>query len=272
MGLGRGAIDRRVRSGRLSIVHRGVFAVGYPRADALALAKAAELAGGPGTILSHSSAAYLWGVTKRWWTPPEITVTRDRRRSTLRVHVSRTITRRDIRTQCGIRVTSPARTLLDNAPRLDDDALVRAVNDLRHRRHLRLDDLAELLCRLPHAPGADRLLSFVQNDHGITRSVFEDAFRKFVRQFDLPMPEFNFPVAGRVADAYFPEHRLIVELDSLDFHSDPQAFENDRDRDVTALAVGIPTVRITWTRLIGRSEREGRLLRTILARQRPSAD
>jgi very-short-patch-repair endonuclease len=271
LGLTAAAIEHRIKVGRLIIVHRGVYAVGHRHMDPYAAAKAAELAGGRDAAASHSSAAFLWGIAKRLWALPEITIPRDRRLSTLRVHVSRTLTRRDITTHHGIRVTSPARTLLDNASRYSDRQLARAVNDLRHDRHLSLDDLAELLHRLPRAPAAGRLLPFVQSDPGITRSMFEDAFLDFVRHFELPTPQLNVYVAGYLVDAFFPEQRLIVELDSWEFHKDRQSFEGDRERDAATLTAGCATVRITWPRLTARSQREGDRLRLILA-QRASRD
>jgi very-short-patch-repair endonuclease len=269
LGLARGAIDHRIARGRLTIVHRGVYAVGPRRMDPLGQAKAAQLAGGANAVLSHSSAAFLWDISKQWRTPPEVTVTSRRKRAGIRFHISKTLTHRDVKTHHGIRVTSPARTLLDNAPRYSELQLARAVNDLRHQRYLSLDDLAELLHRLPRAPSAARLLPFVENDRGVTRSMFEDAFLSFVRHYDLPEPLFNVYVAGSLADAYFPDHQVIVELDSWEFHRHRESFERDRDRDATALAQGIPTLRITWERLTARSQREGTRFRAILARRRP---
>jgi predicted transcriptional regulator of viral defense system len=62
LGLGQGAIDHRVVRGLLHPVHRGVYAVGHsvlgPRGQWLA----AVLAARPGAVLSHSSAAALWGI------------------------------------------------------------------------------------------------------------------------------------------------------------------------------------------------------------------
>ncbi len=52
----------------------------------------------------------------------------DRRPAGAHVHVSRTLTPRDLRHHLGIRVTSPARTLLDMAAGLVDLELARAVN------------------------------------------------------------------------------------------------------------------------------------------------
>ena len=52
-------------------------------------------------------------------------------------------------------------------------------------------------------------------------------------------------VAGYEVDAFFPAEKVIVELDSWEFHRDRSSFESDRDRDAATLAAGCVTVRIT---------------------------
>lgn len=81
----------------------------------------------------------------------------------------------------------------------------------------------------------------------------------------LPEPEVNVWVAGREVDAWFPEQRVIVELDGYEYHSDRGSFEGDRDNDATALALGIRTVRITEERLDSAPELEAERLRRILS-------
>jgi len=130
LGLGRRAIGHRVAAGRLIREYTGVYAVGHVPVSFIDWAAAAVLACGPGAVLSRASAASLWGIRKEWRRPFEVTVPTARRRRGITVHRSRTLTRNDIRTQLGIRVTSPARTLLDYAPTLNDKQLTRAVNDL----------------------------------------------------------------------------------------------------------------------------------------------
>ena len=67
----------------------------------------------------------MWGLSNRWRMLPEVTAKSYRRPQGIHVHRSRTLTRRDIRHHQGIRMTSPARTVLDIAPRLDDTRLAR---------------------------------------------------------------------------------------------------------------------------------------------------
>src|SRR5579875_550591 len=141
-------IDYRIGDGRLMRRYAGVYAVGHVPPSPLSRAAAAVLACGLEALLSHASGFALWGVW-RWRTPFEVTAGTDRRRPGIRVHQCRTLTRADVTTQSGIRVTSPARTLYDMAPRLTDLQLARAYNDLRRPGYLRPDALRELLDRLP---------------------------------------------------------------------------------------------------------------------------
>ena len=88
----------------------------------------------------------------------------------------------------------------------------------------------------------------------------------------MPIPEVNQVVAGYTVDMLWREHRLIVELDSREFHDHELPFERDRDKDATLLAAGHPVVRVTWTRLQDEPDREAVRLRALLeARQRSSA-
>jgi very-short-patch-repair endonuclease len=211
----------------------------------------------------------LWGFSKRWSAPFEVVVPGDRRPPGIKVHRSRTLARRDVTKHLGIRVTTPARTLLDCAPRLPEKARTRAVNDALLSRYLTQGALAEILDRLPSCPAARLLRPFVSDDGGPTRSDLEDAFLGFCERFGLPRPETNVPVAGYLVDAWFAQERLIVELDGYDFHRSRSSFEGDRNRDADTLLAGLATVRVTWRRMRETPEAEAtRLDRILRARRR----
>jgi hypothetical protein len=270
LGVTRHEIDYRIKIGRLIPVYAGVYAVGHVPTLPQDRAFGALLACGPKAALSHATAAAAWGVYKRWQAPFHVTAQTVHTRNGIVVHRA-ALTRRDKTVQLGLPVTSRARTILDIAPRLSDKALTRAVNDLRRPGHLHLADLADVLARFPRSPGARRLLPLVERSAGPTRSEFEDAFFAFCERFGLPEPLLNVRINGHEVDAYFPEHRLIVELDGWDFHSSRQSFIGDRDKDTDMLVVGLETVRITWERLHDAPEREARRLHAILARRRRAA-
>ena len=170
LGVDDGGIAWRVQIGRLHRVFRGVYAVGRRAITPQERAAAAVLACGPGAALSHSSAMALWGYWRHWDRPFAVTVVGDRRTPGIRVHRSTTLRRRDITTQLGIRVTAPARTLLDMSPRLKDKALKRAVNNALNSLWLTEDQLAEALARHPNLRGAKRIAKLIGLPGTPTRS------------------------------------------------------------------------------------------------------
>jgi Transcriptional regulator, AbiEi antitoxin/AbiEi antitoxin C-terminal domain len=269
LGLKPDAIKYRARTDRLIRVHAGVYAVGHRPASLVARAAAAVLACGPGAVLSHGSAASLWGIDKRWATPFEVSAPTPRKRPGITTHRVTTLARADIRIHLGVRVTSPARTLLDVASRLTDAGLTRAVNDLRLAGDLKTAQLAAVIDRATTHAGAPRLRAIVHDSAAApTRSSFEDEFRSFAQRFGLPAPEINVRIAGREVDALFRAERVIVELDGYRYHGGRESFERDRERDAASLEQGYATVRITWKRLGAGSVQEARRLERILRARR----
>lgn len=247
-GVSQRTIDRWVRSKQLIRVYRGVYAVGHLQSNPVNAAHAALLAGGERSALAGGPALVLWGVWRRWPNPLEIVTAGDRRPSGLIGHHSTTLLRRDIRKVQGLRVTSPARTLLDCAERLTPKQLTRAINDLRLRKLLTIAELGDVIGRNPTHPAVTLLqphLEFAQAEP--TRSVLEDVFLPLLRRHNLPTPEINTDICGYRVDAYFRDHRLVVELDGWGSHGTKHRFLEDRRQDFAILAqTGMPTVRLPY--------------------------
>jgi very-short-patch-repair endonuclease len=239
--------------------HKGVYAVGHAQTTPIALAHAAVLACGADAVLSHESAAALWGL-RRWPATPEVTVTERRTRPGINTHRTTTLDRRDITTNFGIRVTTVIRTIIDIEPRLTDPQLIRAIQDARVAHHLKASKLNELLRRCRRAR---ELIDPTQNP---TRSKHEDDFVAWAKRHGLPTPRINVKVNGKEVDALFPEERVIVELDSVEFHDNPISFRADRRRDQGSAAHGFVTVRLLKEDL---ADEDADLLHQTLAQRRP---
>jgi very-short-patch-repair endonuclease len=250
VGISHARIQRWCGQGRLTRVHAGTYALGYRHTEPVAVAMAAVLACGDGAVLSHDSAAALWG-WRRWPRVPEVTATGPRRRAGIRAHTTRSLPRADVTRQFGVPVTSPERTIREIESRLTRKQFTRMVKDASLQR--RLDDAA-----------VTRLLGYAADP---TRSEFEEAFRRFCRRFGLPKAQTLATVHGYEVDALFSAQRLVVELDGWEFHRSRVAFGDDRDRDADLLDFGYETVRITWERLHETPEREAARLTRILARR-----
>jgi very-short-patch-repair endonuclease len=70
----------------------------------------------------------------------------------------------------------------------------------------------------------------------------------------LPRPLTNVVVHGYEVDLYWPEHRLVVEVDGFAYHSTRAAFEHDRLRDARLQAHGLRVSRVTWRQIAGTPE------------------
>jgi Transcriptional regulator, AbiEi antitoxin len=269
LGLGSAAIGARVSTGALVTRYPGVYALPPARQDPQARIAAAVLAGGPGALASHTSAAFLWGFLPHFQPPPEISLpTGDRRPRHILTHRCPSLDRADNSLQLGVKVTSRTRTILDIAPRLTDKQRIRLVNDALREHHIRPDGLSDVIARNPYHPGTKLLKPFLDlPGTNPTNSAFEDDFLPFLAKYGLPTPLTNVYVNGREVDAYFPEHNLIVELDGWHSHKTRHAFETDRERDAHHLAHGTPTIRITKDRLEQTPDREAARLEAILSQR-----
>jgi very-short-patch-repair endonuclease len=263
LGFTTNEISKRLTKGRLLQVHRTVYAVGHPRPEPIARAAAAVLACGADAVLSHFSAAALWGLTG-WPTVHEVAVPARRRPTGIRIHVHPGLEGKDMRKRRGIRVTSPARTLIDIAPRQTDAGRERAVSEALLKKHMRLDQLEATRGRYPRHPG----VMLLRHPRSPTRSEFERRFPRFCKRYNLPTPRMNAHVAGYEVDALFVVERVIVELDSWEYHKDRRSFERDRERDAATLEADHATVRITWHRFINDPDGEAARLHKILESRR----
>ena len=243
-----------------------MYAVGYPSASPLARAMAAVLACGPGTALSHRSAAALWELGLGWSDTVEVAAVVRHRCDGVLAHRSKTLTRGQVTLRAGVPVTTVPRTLIDLADVLSDRALARAVNEAQIKYRVQL---AGIVKNTPGRPAATRLRALLARTASApTRSVLEDTFLALIASERLPVPEVNQRIAGYEVDMLWCRQRLIVELDGRRFHDHPRAFERDRERDADLAAAGFTVVRLTWQRLTRQPEREAQRLRALLADER----
>jgi very-short-patch-repair endonuclease len=271
LGIGRRQIERRIAEGRLHVLHRGIYAVGHRVLTRRGWWMAAVLAAGPGAVLSHRSAAALWGL-RDWTGRHEVTAAGRRRAHGVLVHVSE-VPHDELTSREKIPVTSLHRTMLDLAAVLTPGQLARAAD---RAETLGLTDplpLDALLSRHRGRPGIAALRA-LRPAYRPTRSELEERFVSYLECHGLPLPQTNVPlrVDGETvhADCLWTHAQLVVELDSRAWHDASTAFEEDRRRDRRlAAALGLRTVRVTW-RQLGDDE-VARDLRTLLAAARRNA-
>lgn len=253
IGVPRQTIERWLCSGRLHEVHQGVYAVGHRRIGQRGRWWAGVLAYGDGAVLSHRSAAQLWGFGRQRRVV-EVTAPRGRqgldRRTGIWIHRCRLYPEdRAVRDESP--VTSVARTLFDLAE-VDDEGRLRHAWEEADRLHLLRLRAVEEVCERGYGRRAllpiRRLLAEARAPSR-TRSPLEDRFQDFIVAHRLPPPATNVTVLDHEVDALWPAARLVVELDSWEYHRHRDAFERDRARDPELLLAGYRTIRITHRRL-----------------------
>jgi very-short-patch-repair endonuclease len=215
---------------------------------------AAVCASGDSAILSHQSAAELWGLAATSGADVHVTVVgRNPGPSPgIRLHRASALHPRDIRTRAGIRLTSPSRTALDVAHTLEPSVLERLLARARVERLASERDLGAAVARYPTHPGAANLKGALRQAGGpaLTRSEAEQRLLRLIRDAGLPAPETNTYLHGLEVDFLWPRQRLVVEVDGFAFHSDRAAFERDRARDAALVAAGFRVIRVTWRQLV----------------------
>jgi very-short-patch-repair endonuclease len=254
LGFGIRAVERRIRDGRLNQLHRNVYAVGHRRSTQRSFWWGAVLAYGDESLLSHRGAAALWELSRQRAGPIDVTAPMGRqgpsRREGIWIHRGR-LHPEDRDERAGIPVTSAARTLFDYAEVVDFHRLERAWEEADRLNLLRLSEV-ERVCERGYGRRAlkpiRRLLAEARAV-GRTRSPLEDRFQRFSRHYDLPSHSTNVGVLGKEVDVLWPAAKLIVELDSWEFHSHRAAFQRDRARDTRLLVAGYRTIRVTHDRL-----------------------
>jgi predicted transcriptional regulator of viral defense system len=275
-GLGRAAVAKRAQAGRLHRVHRGVYAVGRPGLTGDGRCMAAVLAYGPGAVLSHRSAAGLWGLRPDNRPSVEISVPRrsTRGRPGIDAHGSRTLSDADATVERGIPVTTVPRTLVD----LGDVTGRRNVElAVEQAEVLRLFDLAaieEALGRTGPTRGR-KLLSSALRDLNrtptLTESELEEAFLAICRNAGLPDPEVNVWLTlpdGTPAkiDFLWRDSGLAVETDGHPFHRTRQSRERDTRRDQLLRLADYDPVRFTGRQVALEAEWVTRTLLALASR------
>jgi predicted transcriptional regulator of viral defense system/very-short-patch-repair endonuclease len=279
IGLTPTMVHRRVASGRLLRLHRGVYAVGHKRLRREGYWLAAVLAVGPGAVLSHRQAAALHGFRPANGTTVDVTTNADRAdQPGIRVHRARTLDPADITTVDGIPVTTPSRTLVDLAGTVPRDHLAKALREADRLQILDIGGIERTLTRTRGRRGhAHKALREALQEYATlaphdTRSPLEDDLLRLLHGAHLPLPQTNAPLHGFVVDALWTKQRMVVELDGAGSHLTRHAFQKDRERDRALTAAGYRVLRYTHadlTRHAGRTVGELRAFLVSAAAGRP---
>jgi very-short-patch-repair endonuclease len=253
---------------------QGVYALGTARLTRDGGYMAAVLACGPGAVLSHRSAAALWGLRRDGRSRVDVTAPRRHGRSPdgIDAHRDGTLAPQDRAVARGIPCTSVARTLLDLAGVLNPRQLANAIVAAEVLRIFDLTALNEVIARNAGRRGIGRLRRALA-DYDVTAERanpgLEREFLGLCRRAGIPSPKVNAPVqlpGGEqfIADFLWRDAGLIVETDDRRSHATAGAFERDRRRDQLLAADGWRVVRCTWAQVTSEPRRLASTIRLLL--------
>jgi very-short-patch-repair endonuclease len=252
-GIGERAFKRLVADGHLHRIHRGVYAVGHRRLTRNGRYMAAVLACGPSAVLSHRCAADLWGLHSGG-TRLEVSVPGISRRppKLIILYQPRDLPPRDRGTIDSIPVTSLARTLVDLAAVIGPDRLGRAWEEADRVGKLDVRAVEEVLARSNGRKGTGHIRALIAERRVATdtHAGLERDLADEIRKAKLPMPAWNVLVEGYLCDAVWFDSKLIVELDSFDFHDRTRkSFDGERERHTALQLKGWQVVRLTKSQM-----------------------
>jgi very-short-patch-repair endonuclease len=275
IGYTRSAVEEGLRAGRLHRLEwRGVYLVGRPEFTRHGRLMAAVLACGPSAVLSHASAAALWGIwdyrgTEIFLSVPA--VGRRHKRRGLTVH-RRNLSSRDLTRHWGIPITRPLQTIIDMATQLDRDQTERLIDRADATNLIRADSLREAVHRAKGQRGVPLLLDILDRDHFVlSESELERLFVPLAKKAGLPKPQSQRRFGPHRVDFWFPALDLVVKCDSLRYHRTPQQQTRDVTRDHAHLLAERNWIRFTHHQIAHEPDYVVRTLTALVLRLRSAA-
>jgi Protein of unknown function (DUF559) len=252
------------------VIYQRVYALGHPWLPIEGRLVAALLHTGADAVLSHTTAAWWWGVVPD---QPDVidvsTLTRARSLPDLRVHHPRTL---DATRYRRFPVTTVPRTLLDLASQAEPDAVRQALAEADYRRLLNPEEVKAILGQ--GRPGSAKLRKALDRHLprlALTRFELERRFLALCERAGLPLPEVNARVSRMTVDALWRGERLAVELDGYEGHRSRAQTERDHRRDLQARMAGFVAIRYTWRQINDEPDRVAADLQRQLSSSAPSA-
>jgi very-short-patch-repair endonuclease len=269
VGMSDDEIDRELADGHILREGPGAFRPWGVNRSWHLRASAALLSARAPALISHRSAAWLYGIDERRPGIIDVTVPRHRRprsRPGIQFHESRLfdVAAETAQVRDGLAVTGVARTILDSCAELR--ALPERLDLLDEARRLKLVDWDQLWdCFVVHTGRGRRGLRRYR-DLLLTRDGTAPAGTKFNRRVGLllesaglPTPVYEFPVAHPAGEysidlAYLKPRKVAVECIGRIGHDFERAYEMDPVRRNRLQLLGWIVIEITWRRFINDPE------------------
>jgi hypothetical protein len=248
-GVTRGRVRGALDAGRIVRLGRGVYATADDRRHTVA---AAVLRLGGEAVVSHETAAELWGIPMLGRATATVHLTRPRRRTGtdrlpgVRVHhaaipaAHRTVHR-------GIPVTTPARTVIDLARAARFRAGVVAADGALRLRRCTGDELRAVAADCAGWPGvrtARRVAGFADPR---AANPLESISRAAFHEWGLPRPQLQVQMRSLdIVDFLWEAYGVVGEADGMGKYDDPAALRMEKLRQERLERDGFTVVRWTW--------------------------
>jgi very-short-patch-repair endonuclease len=244
LGLSRHGVRRRLVAQQLFVAYHRVYSLS-PVLTADGGRAAAVIAGGPGALLSHWSAAEVYEFAVRPDDAHHVTIPYRRAPAIDGLVVHRTRQTLPVVRVRGLPLTTPGRAIVDIATSTSGRALEKIVGEAMYQRRLTRSSFDALFQEYPGHPGLRslRAINPTTARKRRTESPLEDRLLHAILAASLPEPEQQVTLVGASGRRYridfvYRDARLAIEADGRAAHEREAAFEADRARDNDLAAAG----------------------------------
>lgn len=266
-------IRRLVDDGRWVQVAGSVYSLAAASLTPAARARAALLATQCEAVVSHTTAAGVWALEAPADPELHLIVPLDSRVRLAGVRTHRVpIADDDVAVVDGLLVTGLARTIVDCILWLSEEQGRRLALAAVQRGRVDLAELRVALRAVGRRHGVARARSVLSDLGDGAQSEMEVRVHRILRREGILGWSANAAVrdaAGLIGyvDLLFASERVVVELDGRAFHTDPDRFQRDRERQNRLVAQGYVVLRFTWDDVVHRSASMVAQIRAALRRE-----
>jgi Protein of unknown function (DUF559) len=264
LGMTEAGIANAIARDRMYRIFREAFAVGHTRVGKRGRLLAAVLSCGPGSVVSHGSAAFLLGLWE--FEPAEVDVIAPiqmgRKIGGIRRRFVPAPSAKESKRHDGVPTTTPPRTIVDLAGIVQARSLSRTIEQAAVLGMLDIPEIDRILAgpRRRGSPLLREMLEDWRRYKGETRlrSIMEAKLLPLLTRLNLPIPGCNekLTLDGETfeIDFLWRERRLAIETDGRQFHDNPNALLRDSNRNRALAKAGYSVLRLSWEDLRDRSE------------------
>jgi very-short-patch-repair endonuclease len=244
-GMSPDTVQRRVREGRWSRLHPGIYLVGGHRRTDEAMIRAAWLWRGPESVVTGPAAAFWHRMLDRAPAIVEVSVparAKPRPRPGIRLR-RRDLPAADVTESRGIRLAAPPFAALETAAALAEGS---TFLDRALQRHVRFPAVYRSFCRTMGRSGSSAAGRLLVAAADRADSAAERLLVRLLREAGITGWVLGHRLGPYAIDLAFPAARVAIEVDGWAYHVDPERFRNDRRKGNYITRTGWDLLRFTW--------------------------